>query len=587
MAFEPHRFIHAANVRLDVPVSVQTSDVLTEELRLAFEDATLTSFECVVQNCIVRGVDYLLLSGNIFVEADRSLRARLALLHGLRALDAKKIRVFVLPGDTDPAEAWRSIPEMPGNVTVCYSSNPEPAEFLRGDKVVATISSSMWYGEKDAFGIQVIAKSDSGVQPFRIGMVSESKFEEAERMAAMAAESSDELLASALDDNPNPEVDLAAPGRSGKLVPISGKLRPPADVEDLAELVDEEQVIHPGVSDDEPTEADTANGESNAADWNSDFVKYLDQVFREGHLNYLALTGELTRATLRRPGGVMHCPGTTQPRNRREASVGTCSLVQVAADGRVDISSIDTSAVDWKDIEVHVRARTTMSTMLQMMKGRLSEQVVNPSDRIWSVQWTIRCPLPVLQELVADELDVAVSVELDELKVGSQTIRLLHNIRLVPNAWKLEDENLPGQRYATMIAEAVPDEAAQLVRWVEQQKSLTPGWKQKLSALMDGLDRERIVSHLRIDGAAWFVSDESALITEEALDELDQILTDDAPADESADTEGADDVVEDVYADDEAYEDATELSDESSDSSDESIDEDVEEEFDDRKGDTA
>ncbi len=112
-----------------------------------------------------------------------------------------------------------------------------------------------------------------------------------------------------------------------------------------------------------------------------------------------------------------------------------------------------------------------------------------------------------------------------------------------------------------MIAEAVPDETTQLVRWVEQQKTLTPGWKQKLSALMDGLDRERIVSHLRIDGANWFVSDQSVLISDEALDELDEIQTEDAPADESANAEGADDVAEDVYADDEAYEDATELSD--------------------------
>ncbi len=54
------------------------------------------------------------------------------------------------------------------------------------------------------------------------------------------------------------------------------------------------------------------------------------------------------------------------------------------------------------------------------------------------MQWTIRCPLPFLQELVADDLDVAVSVELDELKVGSQTIRLLHNIRLVQTPGSLK-----------------------------------------------------------------------------------------------------------------------------------------------------
>ena len=42
MPFQPQRFIHAANVRLDVPVSVHLSEQLTEDLRHALEDATLT-----------------------------------------------------------------------------------------------------------------------------------------------------------------------------------------------------------------------------------------------------------------------------------------------------------------------------------------------------------------------------------------------------------------------------------------------------------------------------------------------------------------------------------------------------------------
>jgi DNA repair protein SbcD/Mre11 len=100
MAFEPQRFIHAANVRLDVPVSVQTTEKLTDELRFAFEDATLYAFDEVIEACIRRDVDFLLLSGNIFIEADRSLRARLRCSKGFNRLDEQNIHVFVLPGDT-------------------------------------------------------------------------------------------------------------------------------------------------------------------------------------------------------------------------------------------------------------------------------------------------------------------------------------------------------------------------------------------------------------------------------------------------------------------------------------------------------
>ena len=143
MAFEPQRFIHAANVRLDVPVSVQTAESLTDELRFAFEDATLHAFEEVIEASIRLDVDFLLLSGNVFIEADRSLRARLTLLKSVRRLAEHEIQVYVLPGDSDPPEAWRAIPEMPDNVVVCYSSNPEPEELYVKDHLATTISSSM------------------------------------------------------------------------------------------------------------------------------------------------------------------------------------------------------------------------------------------------------------------------------------------------------------------------------------------------------------------------------------------------------------------------------------------------------------
>ena len=65
MPFESQRFMHAANVRLDVPVSVHISEQLTDELRHDLEDATLTSFDSVIDNCLSRHVDFLLLSGNV------------------------------------------------------------------------------------------------------------------------------------------------------------------------------------------------------------------------------------------------------------------------------------------------------------------------------------------------------------------------------------------------------------------------------------------------------------------------------------------------------------------------------------------
>jgi spermidine/putrescine-binding protein len=507
MAFEPQRFIHAANVRLDVPVSVQTSETLTDELRFAFEDATLHAFDEVIEACVKRDVDFLLLSGNVFIEADRSLRARLALLKGVRRLEEFNIHVFVLPGDADPPEAWRSIPELPDNVTVCYSSSPEPMELYLKDQLSTTVSASMWLGEVDDFGIRVISKGGEGIQPFRIGVVSKAKFEEARRMASMAASASDETLTATMQN-----------AVSGEQIDKPGARLEASDDDESTRVwrsIDAEDGEKPRKIADsrrKTIQRSLESLESGPAEahpsLDPDFIRYTDEMLREGHLNYLALTGELARTTLWRDDGVIHCPGTTQPRSQMEASGGACSLVEVAATGEVRITSVDTSCVDWKHIEVDVKPHTNLSSMLQLMKTRLIELKPNVADRIWAVNWILRGALPVLQELARNDLDVAAAVELDELRHAGRTIRLLHDIRSLPNGWPTGDPPTAlSDQFQLFVARAkqLSDESMQAL--IDGDEDLTIGWKQRLTSLLPSVDPEQILARMRTDGAAWFQPD--------------------------------------------------------------------------------
>ncbi|MBC7964971.1 MAG: hypothetical protein H7Z17_03515 [Fuerstia sp.] len=515
MAFEPQRFIHAANIRLDVPVSVQTSETLTDELRFAFEDATLHAFEEVIEASVRHDVDFLLLSGNVFVEADRSLRARLTLLKGVRRLAEHDIQVFVLPGDSDPPEAWRAIPEMPENVVVCYSSNPEPEELYVQDRLATTLSSSMWFGEADAFGIRVLARGTDGIQPFRIGVVSKAKYEEARRMAAMAASASDETLTASL-------LNVA----SGEQ--LNGPQSPVESADDESTRVWRSIDTESG---EVPRKADTGRrnikrsletleaGPSDAhPSLDPGFMRYVDEMLHDGQLNFLALTGELARTTLWRDEGVVHCPGTTQPRSQMEASGGACSLVEVSETGEIRISSVDSSCVDWKQIEVTVASHTNLSSILQQMKTLLLGLKPGAADRIWSVQWILRGALPDLQELARNDLDVAAAVELDELKHSGRTIRLLHEIRSLPNAWPPGDPPTSlADQYQQIAARSriLSDDALQTL--IDANKELTSGWKQRLTSLLPSVDPEQILAKLRTDGATWFAPDFG--LTEESHDE--------------------------------------------------------------------
>ena len=551
MAFEPQRFIHAANVRLDVPVSVQTTEKLTDELRFAFEDATLYAFDEVIEVCIKRDVDFLLLSGNIFIEADRSLRARLRLLKGFHRLDEQNIHVFVLPGDADPPEAWRAIPELPENVTVCYSSSPEPMELYVKDQLATTVSASMWFGEVDDFGIRVIARGGGGVQPFRIGVVSKAKFEEARRMASMAASASDEALASTMQnvvsgeriDAPGSNLDAGDNDESTRVwrsIDAENGDKPRRIADSRRRQVQRSlDSLESGPTDEHPS-------------LDPDFIKYTDEMLREGQLNYLALTGEMARTTLWREDGVVHCPGTTQARSQLEGAGGACSLVEIDANGEVRITSVDTSYVDWKTIEVNVRPNTTLSAMLQQMKTCLMELKPSAADRIWSVNWVLRGVLPALQELTRNDLDVAAAVELDELRHAGRTIRLLHDIRTLPNGWPVGDPPTSlADQFQTFVTRSkqLSDEALQSL--IDGDEDLSAGWKQRLTSLMPSVDPEQILARMRTDGASWFAPDfgidgvfaegdpDDSFLDEPAAEDADEEIIDltdaESPEDEDSD----------------------------------------------------
>ncbi len=492
MAFEPQRFIHAANIRLDVPVSVHLSEQLTDELRNALEDATLTSFDSVIEHCIARQVDYLLLSGNVFLEAERSLRARLTLLNGFRRLQAKHIPVFVLPGDADPPEAWRSIPELPENVTVCFSSNPEPEVLTRSERVITTVSASMWYGETDAFGIRVIGRGLDGIEPFRIGIVSRAKYEESRRMASLSSSNEEDFLSVSADAH-------ETTSGNDEVVPVDGVSNAP--------------IRH--------------SRTETTAEYEAGFRNYIEQLMIEGRLSYVAYMGDLDRLTITLEPGKVHCPGTTQPRSQMEAVSGVCSLVHIDAAGKITIEEFNTSAVDWKNIDLNVEANSTLNNSLQKMKTLLLAQPRHKSDRIWSVCWTLRGPLPVLHDFIEEDLELAVAVELEELETAGQKIRLVHQVRTLPDLWEVPEKESLGQQYADLITEDAIVSRRRLMGFVRQEKNLTEGWKQRFEALVAGVDRERILARMRIDGAEWFVADLQMLLPD--LDDFDEDILKDEP----------------------------------------------------------
>src|SRR5689334_5517864 len=146
MAFEPLRFLHAANVRLDQPIGGDAG--FAPHFASTLIDAPRIAFERLIAAAVEQRIDFVLLVGNSFLEGDRSLAARLAVLDGLKRLAQEKIRVVVLPGQLDPADAWQQIDDLPKNVVVLDSSKKPSVTIKRHDRPIATIGPSLWASER-------------------------------------------------------------------------------------------------------------------------------------------------------------------------------------------------------------------------------------------------------------------------------------------------------------------------------------------------------------------------------------------------------------------------------------------------------
>jgi len=110
------RFVHTADLHLDSPfVGIQeVNDHVASQLR----EATFKTFERIVQLCLTRGADFLLIAGDIYDSRDRSLRAQLRLRDGLRPLSEAGISSFIVHGNHDPLDSWAAALEWPEHVHI-------------------------------------------------------------------------------------------------------------------------------------------------------------------------------------------------------------------------------------------------------------------------------------------------------------------------------------------------------------------------------------------------------------------------------------------------------------------------------------
>ncbi len=101
------RFIHAADLHLDSPFRGLRAQA-PEHVADALYKATFEAYDNIVDLCVSQKVDALLVAGDVYDSADRSLRAQRKFVDGLEKLHASGIRSFVCHGNHDPLDGWEA-----------------------------------------------------------------------------------------------------------------------------------------------------------------------------------------------------------------------------------------------------------------------------------------------------------------------------------------------------------------------------------------------------------------------------------------------------------------------------------------------
>jgi exonuclease SbcD len=129
-------FIHTADLHLDSPFSAMSLN--HPEMASVMRSASMEAFAKVIDLCLGKAVDFLLVAGDTYDGADRSLRAQVMFRDGLKKLHDAGIRAFIVHGNHDAMDTWSTTLDWPGRVHI-FKGQLETVDVEREGAMLARI----------------------------------------------------------------------------------------------------------------------------------------------------------------------------------------------------------------------------------------------------------------------------------------------------------------------------------------------------------------------------------------------------------------------------------------------------------------
>ena len=162
------KFIHCSDLHIDSPFKGFSSvgNSLVEVLR----KSTYQAFQNIVELALKEKVEAVLIAGDIYDGAEKSLEAQLKFRHGLKKLSDKGIDTFIVHGNHDPLNSWSASLKWPERVHVFSGTQMECLPVERNGVVKAHVH-GISYPKRDVMENLAQKFSRGNGEGFAIGLL--------------------------------------------------------------------------------------------------------------------------------------------------------------------------------------------------------------------------------------------------------------------------------------------------------------------------------------------------------------------------------------------------------------------------------
>jgi DNA repair exonuclease SbcCD nuclease subunit len=161
-------FVHCADLHLDSPF--EGLHAMEPEIAGVLRRATFQAFDNIIDLAIREGADFLVVVGDVYDSAHRSLRAQIRFRESLRRAAEHGMQCFVAHGNHDPLSGWEADLTMPEGIHRFGGERVERCAARRGGETLAHLY-GISYPTREVKEnlIPKFPKEDHG--PFAIGVL--------------------------------------------------------------------------------------------------------------------------------------------------------------------------------------------------------------------------------------------------------------------------------------------------------------------------------------------------------------------------------------------------------------------------------